>query len=43
MGRMPGMLVVDKDGIIQWAYYSDSMHDIPKNAVVLEILEKLPH
>ena len=43
MGRMPGLLVIDKDGIIQWAYYSDSMHDIPKNAVVLEVLEKLPH
>ena len=42
-GRMPGMLIVDKDGVIQWAYYSSSMSDIPKNEVVLEVLEKLPH
>jgi len=43
LGRMPGMLIVDRDGVIQWAYYSSSMSDIPKNEVVLEVLEKLPH
>ena len=43
LGRMPGMLIVDKEGVIQWAYYSNSMSDIPKNEVVLEVLEKLPH
>lgn len=40
-GRMPGLLVVDKEGIIQYAYYSDSMKDIPENEEILEVLEKL--
>ena len=38
LGRLPGMLIVDKQGIVQFAYYGDNMHDIPKNRDVLEIL-----
>jgi len=41
LGRMPGMLIIDKQGIIQFAYYSDSMSDIPENEEVLEILKKI--
>ena len=41
LGRMPGLLIIDKNGIIQWAYYSDSMSDIPKNEELFEVLEKL--
>ncbi len=40
-GRMPGLLIVDKNGVIQWAYYGDSMKDIPHNEELFEILEKL--
>lgn len=40
-GRMPALLIVDKEGIIQYAYYSDSMSDIPKNTELFEMLEKL--
>jgi peroxiredoxin Q/BCP len=40
-GRMPGLLVVDKDGIIQYAYYGDSMKDIPENEEILKVLEKI--
>ncbi|NHJ25308.1 MAG: thioredoxin peroxidase [Candidatus Lokiarchaeota archaeon] len=40
-GRMPGLLVVDKAGIIQHAYYGDSMSDIPENEILFEILEKI--
>jgi alkyl hydroperoxide reductase subunit AhpC len=29
LGRMPGMLLVDKQGVVRYAYYSDNMHDIP--------------
>jgi hypothetical protein len=38
-GRMPGMLIVDKQGIVQYAYYSENMHDIPIMDDVLDILE----
>ena len=41
LGRMPALFIVDKEGIIQYAYYSDSMSDIPKNKALFEVLEKL--
>ena len=41
LGRMPGLLIVDKQGIVQFAYYGDSMKDIPENKVVLDVIEKL--
>ena len=40
-GRMPAMLVVDEKGIIRYAYYSDSMSDIPKNEDVFEVLREI--
>jgi len=40
-GRMPGLLIVDKEGIIQYAYYGDNMHDIPENETLFEVLEKI--
>ena len=41
LGRMPGLLVVDKEGIIQYAYYGENMHDIPENDEILEVLRKI--
>jgi peroxiredoxin len=41
LGRMPALLIIDKQGIIRYAYYSDSMDDIPKNEEILEILRNL--
>jgi peroxiredoxin len=41
LGRMPGLIIVDKQGIIQFAYYGENMQDIPKNRDVLEILRKM--
>ena len=41
LGRMPGLLIVDKEGIIQYAYYGDSMKDIPKNEVIFEVIESI--
>ena len=40
-GRMPGMLIVDKQGIISYAYYGDSMSDIPENEILFEVLKNL--
>jgi peroxiredoxin len=40
-GRMPGLLILDKAGIIRYAYYGDSMSDIPENETLFEILEKI--
>ena len=41
LGRMPGLLIIDKQAIIRWAYYSDNMHDIPKNEEILKILTSI--
>ena len=41
LGRMPGLLIIDKHGIIQYAYYGDSMKDIPENDVLFEIIDKI--
>ena len=41
LGRMPGLLIVDKQGIVQYAYYGDSMKDIPENDVLFKELEKI--
>ena len=40
-GRMPGLLIIDKQGIIRYAYYSDSMKDLPKNEDILAELRKI--
>ncbi|TFG18315.1 MAG: redoxin domain-containing protein [Promethearchaeota archaeon] len=40
-GRMPGLLIIDKQGIIQYAYYSDSMKDLPKTEEILEVLKRI--
>lgn len=39
-GRMPAMMVLDKQGVIQYAHYGDSMRDIPANKDVLRLLDK---
>ncbi|MBD3354140.1 MAG: redoxin domain-containing protein [Candidatus Lokiarchaeota archaeon] len=41
LGRMPALIVVDKNGIIQYAYYGDNMHDIPENDEVLNVLDNI--
>ena len=41
LGRMPGLLIIDKEGIIQYAYYGDSMSDIPENETLFEVLKKI--
>ncbi|MCP4764583.1 MAG: peroxiredoxin family protein [archaeon] len=41
LGRMPGLLIVDKQGIVQYAYYGDSMKDIPENKVLFEVIERI--
>lgn len=40
-GRMPAMVIIDRQGIVRFAHYGSSMSDIPKNADVLQILKGL--
>jgi len=41
LGRMPAILIVDKQGIVRYAYFGDSMADIPKNDSILAALENI--
>lgn len=41
MGRLPAQTVVDKNGMIQYAYFGKSMRDIPSNAEMINLLDKL--
>ncbi len=41
LGRMPAMLIVDKEGVIQFVHFGDEMSDIPRNEDVLALLDRL--
>lgn len=41
LGRMPALVVVDRDGIVRVAYYGRSMRDIPDNETLLALLDEL--
>ena len=40
-GRMPAMFVIDKEGRIRFRHYGNSMSDIPKDAEILSLLDKI--
>ena len=40
-GRIPAQMVIDKNGILQYVHYSNSMSDIPENEEILNKLEEL--
>jgi len=42
LGRMPAIFVIDRQGIIRYAHYGDSLKDIPPNQVILDVLDQLP-
>ena len=41
MGRMPALLVIDRQGVIRFVHYGASMQDIVPNREVLGVLEAL--
>ena len=41
LGRMPALLVIDKQGTIRFLHYGKSMSDIPANENVLKILDEI--
>ncbi len=41
LGRMPALFVIDRERVIRYAHYGDSMQDIPPNEEVLAVLEQL--
>ena len=41
-GQRPALFVLDKDGIVRYAYLGSQMWEIPSNREVLKILRDLP-
>jgi peroxiredoxin len=41
MGRMPALMVVDKEGQVRYRHYGSSMRDIPPNDEILALLDEL--
>jgi peroxiredoxin len=41
LGRMPALMVIDKEGIIRYSHYADSMSDIPSNDKIISLLDDI--
>ena len=41
LGRMPALVVVDREGRIRYRHYGDSMSDIPPDEEILSLLDEL--
>ncbi len=41
LGRMPASLLVDKDGLIRFHHFGDSMKDIPESTDMLGMIDEL--
>lgn len=41
LGRMPAQMLVDKDGVLRYIHYGNSMKDIPENSEVFELIDTL--
>ena len=39
LGRMPAQVLVDKQSIVRYAHYGDSMADIPSNNDIMNLIE----
>ncbi len=40
-GRMPAQVLVDKKGVARFVHYGHSMSDIPENASLLTLIDKM--
>jgi len=41
LGRMPALIMIDRQGKIRYQHYGDSMSDIPSNEEILSLLDNL--
>jgi peroxiredoxin len=43
LGRMPALVLIDREGLIRFSHHGNSMSDIPPDEAVLDLLQKLNH
>jgi len=41
LGRIPAQMIIDKQGIIRYVHYSNSMSDIPENPDMLDRIDEI--
>lgn len=41
LGRLPAQMLINKEGIIKYVHYGNSMKDIPENSQILELIDNL--
>lgn len=41
LGRMPALFVIDRQGLVRYSHYGDSMSDIPANRDVLAVIDQI--
>ncbi len=41
LGRMPAIVIVDKQGKVRYSHYGDSMSDIPTSEELLDVLDRI--
>lgn len=41
LGRMPSQLIIDRQGMVRYAHYGNSMADIPSNQELLALLKEI--
>ena len=41
LGRMPAQILIDKQGIVRFVYYSNSISDITENREILDIIDEI--
>jgi peroxiredoxin Q/BCP len=41
LGRMPAQVIIDRQGMARFVHYGHSMSDIPENAELFELLDKI--
>jgi len=41
LGRLPALMLIDKQGQVRYAHYGDSMQDFASNAELLQVIEQI--
>jgi len=41
LGRMPAIILIDKNGRVRYKHHGESMSDIPENLEILSLLDRL--
>jgi peroxiredoxin Q/BCP len=41
LGRMPALMLIDRKGQVRYQHYGESMRDIPENAFVLSLIDRI--